>query len=95
MPVLTQPDYRDLRRALFQDAETKAELKALANLPSETQLLRALQVIEDDFTAFRSALRAKIATEFGLPTTNALPVKLNRRMLAHYCAWKMASIFKE
>ena len=94
MPPLTSPDYRELRRALFQDPETKAELKALANLPSESQLLAAFQTIEDDFTAFRSALRAKTAAAFGLPTASLTP-KLNRRILAHYCAWKMALIFKE
>lgn len=95
MPVLTPDDYRDLRRALMQDAETKAELKALPNLPDEAQLMAAFQAIEDDFTAFRQSLRARIATAFGLPTTASLTVKLNRRILAHYCAWKMRAIFKE
>lgn len=95
MPVLTTDDYRELRRALFADAETKAELKALPNLPSEAQLLSAFQTIEDDFTAFRQALRAKIATAFGLPSTASLSVKLNRRILAHFCAWKFRAIFKE
>lgn len=94
MPVLTTPDYAELRRSLFRDAETKAELKALPNLPSEAQLLAALQTIEDDFTTFRQSLRAKVAAAFGLPTASLTP-KLNRRILAHYCAWKMASIFKE
>lgn len=95
MPQLTPTDYAALRRALFRDAETKAELKALPNLPNETQLLAAFQAIEDDFTAFRQALRAKIATAFGLPTTASLTVRLNRRILAHYCLWKMGSIFRE
>lgn len=94
MPVLTQPDYRDLRRALFSNQETKAELKALANLPDETQLLNAFQAIEDGFTAFRSSVRGLVATAFNVPTASITP-KLARRMLAHYCFWKMAAIFRE
>lgn len=95
MAVLTPDDYREIRRAIFGDPETKAELKALPNLPSEAQLATSLQAIEDAFTTFRQSLRATIATAWGLPTTNTLTVKLNRRLLAHYCAWKFKAIFKE
>lgn len=94
MPDIT-PDYGTLLKSITSRADAWAELTALPNLPNKTQMLAALQIFENDFTSMRQALRPKIATALGLPTTTTLTARLLRLMLAMYCVWKFRKILAE
>lgn len=76
MAQLTAADYKRLRKLLYSITNAKPDLKALPNLPSETQLMAAFQFLEDDWTGRQAALKAGVDAALARTTTNALARKI-------------------
>jgi hypothetical protein len=79
MPI-SDEQYGLMRDALRREA--KAELKALANLPNETQLRAAFDVLNDPWEADRLATKASIDTALGVTTTAALAKAIGKAFLS-------------
>lgn len=81
MAVIGPGDYRQLRKLAYSKDGCKTEMKALPNLPTNTQLLAVFQAIEDFWATNAATLKASMQTAYGQTLTNAHAKKLGRAWL--------------
>jgi hypothetical protein len=81
MAVLANDDYGKLRKSLYTAGQGKEELKALPNLPNETQLKGAFQAIEDFWANNAATLKANIEAALGRTISATLARKIGRAWL--------------
>ncbi len=82
--MITDSDYGDLRNASWQDATTKARLKALPSLPDKPTLKAVFQALDDFWEANRLVLKADMDAAAGVTLPNPLAKALGKIWLA----WK-------
>jgi hypothetical protein len=76
--ALTNTDYGNLRNACWRDANTKAQLKALAALPDKPTLTAIFAAIDDFWETNRLALKADMDAAAGMSLPNSLAKALGR-----------------
>lgn len=91
MAVLTAANYKELRKACYQNGAGKEELKALSALPNETKLLAIFQAAEDRTVAAFNLFRADMEAQLGIPS-NGTSLALARKLYAAYCSWKLRNV---
>lgn len=84
MAVLTDQDYGEIRDAAYQGV-CKADLKALAALPSKTQFKAAFQSMENDMVSAFPGIKSNFDAALGVTTS----ANLGRRLFAAYLRWKL------
>lgn len=88
MAVLTGADYKELRKSVYTTSNGKEELKALASLPTEAQLLGAFQSLENDLVAAFSTMKTNVETALG----RSITVGLAQKIMAAYLVWKLRKL---
>ena len=89
MATLTSADYKVLRKSVYSAGAGKEELKALANLPNEGQILACFQALEDATIAhFTATIKPAIDTALGVTTSTALAKKI----YGAYLLWKLSNL---
>lgn len=83
MAALTNADYKEIRTILYRSGQGKEELKALANLPNETQLKASFQALEDRWDAVRASFKTNADAGLGVTTTASLIRSLFEAWLAN------------
>jgi hypothetical protein len=86
MAALTNEDYGQMRRSVYRTGQGKEELKALAGLPSESELRAAFQVIENFWTNNAAQVKSDVEAALGRSITNALARKIHLAWLI----WKIS-----
>lgn len=70
--ALSNPQYRRVRRNIYQYPAAKAELRALENLPSKSEFRAALDAIDARLVAQFPNFKRDIETAIGEPVSNTL-----------------------
>jgi hypothetical protein len=78
MPI-SDEQYGLMREALFREA--RGDLKALANLPSKTELRAAFDVVNDLWENSRAGTKASIDGALGVTTAPALAKAIGKAFL--------------
>lgn len=81
MATLINTDYGRLRDLLYRAGFGKEELKALASLPNESQILAGFQVFEDFWTNNAAQVKSNLEAALGRSITNTLARKFGRAWL--------------